>query len=60
MPEVKLLNNNDVMRMMGIRDNRTIKRYRQKGLGYIRVGKAYMYTQDQVNAFINKNSSTNI
>lgn len=55
-----LLTNKDIMRMMGVRDNRTIKRYRQKGLEYIRVGKSYMYTQDQVNDFIKKNSSTNI
>lgn len=57
---IKLLKNSDVMRLMGIRSNKTLKKLRQNGLSYTKIGASYRYTQDQVNDFIKKNSSENI
>lgn len=55
---MKLLTDNDVMLQLGIKDKRTLRKYRRcKGLDFIRYGRTYRYTQEMIDNFIMKHSS---
>lgn len=58
---MKLLADEDVMAVLEIKDKRTLRKYRRTcGLDFIKVGRYYKYTQEMIDSFIYRNSSTYI
>lgn len=54
---MELLTDQDIMSRLSIKDKRTLRSYRRKGLDFIKVGQVYRYTQDMLDNFLIKNSS---
>lgn len=53
-----LLSDDEVMQQLGIKDKRTLRKYRRyKGLDFIRYGRTYRYTQEMIDNFVMKHSS---
>jgi hypothetical protein len=46
------MSDEDVMKLFDITDKRTLRKYLQQGLGYIKIGRKRKYTADMVNSFI--------
>lgn len=55
---MELLTDENVMSTLGIKDKRTLRKYRRhKGLDLIRIGRGYRYTQEMIDSFLIRNSS---
>lgn len=58
---MNLLTDNDIMQQLGIKDKRTLRKYRRyRGLGFIQYGRTYKYTQEMVDNFIMQHSSISL
>lgn len=55
-----LLTNQDVMRLLSIKDRARMKDLRRSGLNYLKIGSEYRYKMEWVESFINKKSSLSL
>jgi hypothetical protein len=57
---VQLMTDEDVMKLFDITDKRTLRKYLQQGLGYIKIGRKRKYTAEMVNSFILSRRGNNL